>query len=88
MTLYEFTFVLEQTLYAEHDAEVERIYGRCDDSSIVTSEHVTRVHFGRKAKSLFAAVQSALADLRAEGFEVRKVEFDTEAFEAATPVAA
>jgi hypothetical protein len=46
----------------------------CDDGTIVTRKRVTFIAFDRKAASLEAAIRSATADVRAAGFEIKRVE--------------
>jgi hypothetical protein len=46
----------------------------CDDGAIVTREGVTFIAFDRKAESLAKAIRSATADVRAAGFDVKRVE--------------
>ena len=70
---YGFSVVLTvSTLSAE---ECEALYeAGCDDGTIVTRNRVTYVAFDRKADSLERAIRSATADVRAAGFEVKRVE--------------
>ena len=56
---------------AEWDALYE---AGCDDGTIVTRNRVTFIAFDRKADSLEQAIRSATADVRAAGFEVKRVE--------------
>ena len=46
----------------------------CDDGTIVTRKRVTFVAFDRQADSLEEAIRSATADVRAAGFEVKRLE--------------
>jgi len=46
----------------------------CDDGTVVTRDGVTFIVFDRQATSLEQAIRSAMADVRAAGFEVKKVE--------------
>ena len=70
---YGFSVVLKvPTLSAE---ECEALYeAGCDDGTIVTRNKVTFIAFDRKADSLEQAIRSATADVRAAGFEVKRVE--------------
>jgi hypothetical protein len=55
--------------------ECEALYeAGCDDGTIVTRNKVTFVAFDRKAASLEQAIRSAIADVRAAGLEVERVE--------------
>jgi hypothetical protein len=70
---YEFTVVLTAaTLSAK---ECDALYeAGCDDGTIVTRNRVTFIAFDRKAESLEKAIRSATANVRAAGFEVKRVE--------------
>jgi hypothetical protein len=70
---YTFSVILNApTLTAEAcDALYE---AGCDDGTIVTRNRVTFIAFDRKAESLEQAFRSATADVRAAGFEVKRVE--------------
>lgn len=46
----------------------------CYDGTIVTRNGVTFIAFDRKADSLEQAIRSATADVRAAGFEIKRVE--------------
>ena len=60
------------TLSAE---ECDALYeAGCDDGTIVTRNRVTFIAFDRKAASLEKAIQSATADVREAGYEVKRVE--------------
>jgi hypothetical protein len=55
--------------------ECEALYeAGCDDGTIVTRKGVTFIAFDRKGDSLEQAIRSATADVRAAGFEVKRVE--------------
>jgi hypothetical protein len=70
---YGFSVVLTtRTLSAE---ECDLLYETgCDDGTIVTRNKVTFIAFDRKADSLEEAIRSATADVRAAGFDVKRVE--------------
>ena len=46
----------------------------CDDGTIVTRNRVTFIAFDREAESLEKAIRSATANVRAAGFDVKRVE--------------
>lgn len=70
---YGFSVVL--TVAALSVADCDALYeAGCDDGTIVTRNGVTFVAFDRKAHSLEGAIRSAIADVRAAGFEVKRVE--------------
>ena len=84
MTTYGFTVALagEKTV-EEGDDIAEALYGgRCDDASVHSAGATVFVSFDREAESLDAALQSALADLRAEGLDVERIEIDRKDFAA------
>jgi hypothetical protein len=70
---YGFSVVL--TTAALSVEECEALYeAGCDDGTIVTRNGVTFITFDRKADSLEQAIRSATADVRAAGFDVKRVE--------------
>lgn len=70
---YGFSIVL--TVSTLSDAECEALYDAgCDDGTIVSRKGVTFIAFDRKAESLEQAIRSATADVRAAGFEIRRIE--------------
>jgi hypothetical protein len=70
---YGFSVVLTvPTLSIE---ECDALYeAGCDDGTIVTRKGVTFIAFDRTAVSLEQAIRSATADVRAAGFDVKRVE--------------
>ena len=75
MTEQHFTVILKgkDTLSEE---VVEQLYARCDDASAGSRNGIGHVHFDRPAASLNEAIASAVADLRASGLEVERVEIE------------
>lgn len=70
---YGFSVVL--TVPALSVEECETLYeAGCDDGTIVTRKGVTFIAFDRKADSLEQAIRAATADVRAAGFDVKRVE--------------
>jgi hypothetical protein len=70
---YGFSVVL--TVPALSAEECDALYeSGCDDGTIVTRNRSTFIVFDRKAVSLEQAIRSAAADVRAAGFEVKRVE--------------
>ena len=74
MTTFEFTLRINQRLAEE--PEMERVYARCDDSSLLVEGDVTLLIFHRNAESLQAAIRSAIADVNAAGYHVSHVEME------------
>ncbi len=81
MKAHEFTFVLAGKL---SEAKADRLYGICNDGTLVVSCGVTQVHFHRTARSLEEALRSALADVRAAKLKVQRVEMQPKAVLQAT----
>jgi hypothetical protein len=70
---YEFTVVLNAP--ALRVKQCDALYeAGCDDGTIVTRKGVTFIVFDRKADSLEQAIRSATRDIRAAGFDVKRVE--------------
>jgi hypothetical protein len=51
----------------------------CDDGTPTSCDGVTWIHFEREAVSLEEAIRSAVAQVKAAGLQVRKVEMDVDA---------
>lgn len=73
--VHEFTLILDSE---PDEEEADRLYGRFDDGTIATSVGVPHVDFYRTAPSLEDALRTAIADIRAEGFDVVRVEIEPE----------
>ncbi len=76
MKTHEFTLVLKVN---PSDAKAEKFYGICQDGTLSVRCGVGHVLFHRPAKSLETALLSALADVRAAGLSVARVEMAPEA---------
>jgi hypothetical protein len=76
-TMHEHEFALILAHAEQSDDDAERLYAEFDDGTIVTSHEVTRIEFAREAKSLEAAIRSAVADVRRAGFQVVRIEIDS-----------
>lgn len=73
---YGFTVYL-QGVSAVTDELTERLFDSgCDDATPVSRNGEAAVGFDRDAASLEAAIASAVADVRAAGFAVSRVELD------------
>ena len=70
---YGFSVVLTTPVLSDEQCDALHEAG-CDDGTIVTRNKVTFIAFDRKADSLEQAIRSATADVRAAGFEVKRVE--------------
>ena len=70
-----FGFSVVLTAPALSSKECDALYeAGCDDGTIVTRNRVTFIAFDRKADSLEQAIRTATADVRAAGFEIKRVE--------------
>ena len=74
MTTFEFTLRIDQRLAEESEMDV--IYARCADSSLLVEGDVTLLRFEREAASLQDAIRSAIADVNAVGYHVAHVEME------------
>ena len=80
----------ENTIMKEHaftlilttdpsEEEADRLYGYCDDGTVFTISGVPQIRLHRAALSLEDAMRSAIADVRAAGLDVERVEIEPEA---------
>jgi len=76
MTTFEFNLELDRRVSEE--ADMDAIYARCRDATIVTDGDATVVHFDREADTLDDALRTAVADLNAAGCRVTRVELDVD----------
>lgn len=73
MREHDFTLILT----ADPDEEAaDRLYGEFDDGTLSTISGVPQVSFHRKETSLEAAIRSAIANVRAAGFDVARIEIE------------
>lgn len=72
MKTIEFTLRINQRLSKE--SEMDSIYRRCQDVSLLVEGDVTLLEFHRQAASLQDAIESAIADVNAAGYHVAHVE--------------
>ena len=70
---YEFSVVLTAPKLSVEACDALYEAG-CDDGTIVARKGVTFIIFDRKADSLEQAIRSATGDVRAAGFDVKRVE--------------
>ena len=71
MSLYEFTFTIDQ--FVEDLDVIDGFYGKTGDASIAGEAGKTMIHFDRTAQSLDDALRSAVADVRSEGWQVLEI---------------
>ena len=77
MNAFEFTLRIDQRFSEEH--EMDQVYSRCHDASLLVNGAATLVQFQREAASLQDAIQSAIADINAAGYHVSHVELQPNA---------
>ncbi|MBL7040085.1 MAG: hypothetical protein ISR77_15715 [Pirellulaceae bacterium] len=77
MKVFEFTLRIARRLSDER--AMDRIYGRCQDTSLLVEGDVTLLQFHRQAASLQDAIRSAIADVNAAGYHVAHVELQPDA---------
>ena len=77
MTVFEFTLRIDQRLSEE--PEMDRVYERCRDASLLVEGDVTLLEFHRQAESLQDAIRSAIADVNTAGYHVAHVELQPDA---------
>lgn len=78
MTKYEFTLVLKGPLELTEDIADELFEAGCDDGTAGTCEGVFSIDFHREADSLEEAIRSAIANVKAAGHEVERVEIEAQ----------
>lgn len=76
MKTHEFTLVLTDS---PSEMDAEKLYSICQDGTLTGRGRAGHIHFHRRADSLEAALSSALADVRAAGMTVARVEMAPEA---------
>ena len=76
MRSHEFTLILTRK---PTEAKADKLYGICQDGTLAAQGKTGHIHFHRTADSLEAALSSALADVRAAGMSVERVEMAPEA---------
>lgn len=77
MRQYDFTVYLDLPELTDEAAE-KLFEAGCDDGSPASSEGYCWVTFHRDARSLGAAIRSAVSDVKKAGYEVAKVEIERE----------
>ena len=74
MQTHEFTLILSGLDAISEDAANSLFAAGCDDATPCSRDGVAYVHFDREAESLEDAIRSAMANVRAAGFDVARVE--------------
>lgn len=73
---YEFTLVLSRPLELTEEIADALFEAGCSDGTPGMCDGVFSIDFNRQADSLEAAIRSAIANVRAGGFEVERVEME------------
>ena len=79
MTKYEFTVYLAGLTEITEEAANALFEAGCDDASPASRDGQVWSTFHREAESLEDAIRSAVGDVHKAGFQVERVELDTEA---------
>ena len=79
MKTYEFDVILKDMSEVTDD-QADRLFAAgCDDGTPASCDDVAWIHFDREAGSLEEAIVSAVAQIKATGLQVAKVELDVDA---------
>lgn len=76
---YAFDVILKDISEVTDEHADELFAAGCDDGTPAVCNGVAWVHFDREAATLEDAIRSAVAQIRAAGFQVAKVELDADA---------
>ncbi len=79
MNKYEFSLILKGAPELTEDIADKLFRAGCDDGTPGTCNGVFSIDFHREAKSLEAAINSAIKNVRAARYEVERVEIAAEA---------
>ena len=79
MTKYEFTVYLAGLAEITEEAASALFEAGCDDASPASRDGQVWSRFHRDASSLEDAIRSAVSDVNKAGFQVRRIELDTDA---------
>jgi hypothetical protein len=78
MKTYEFDVMLKD-LSEVTDDQADRLFAAgCDEGTPASCDGQAWIHFDKEAASLEEAIRSAVAQIRAAGFQVSKVELDVD----------
>ncbi|MDA2931147.1 hypothetical protein MYX84_14580 [Acidobacteria bacterium AH-259-O06] len=79
MTKYEFTLILKGSLELTEEIADALFEAGCDDGTPGTCNGVFSIDFHRHANSLEEAISSAIANVKAAGYDVERVEIEAKA---------
>jgi hypothetical protein len=78
MKTYEFDVILKDATEVTDDQADKLFAAGCDDGTPSVCDGVAWIHFDRASASLEEAIAEALAQVRAAGLQVSKVELDVD----------
>ena len=78
MKSYQFDVVLKELAEINDDQADALFAAGCDDGTPACCNGLAWIHFDREATSLEDAIRSAIAQVRAAGLSVAKVELDAD----------
>jgi hypothetical protein len=78
MKTYQFDVVLKDIEEVTDDHADDLYEAGCDDGTPASCNGVAWVHFDREAPSLEEAIHSAVAQVKAAGLRVSKIELDAD----------
>ncbi len=78
MTKYEFSLILNGDWELTEEMADELYESGCDDGTPGTCNGVFSIDFHREADSLESAIMSAIANVKAAGYEVEQVQIEVE----------
>ena len=76
MNKYEFSLILKGAPELTEDIADELFKAGCDDGTPGTCNGVFSIDFHREANSLEEAINSAMKNVRAAGYDVERVQID------------
>ena len=76
MKKYEFSLILKGRLELTEEIADELFEAGCDDGTPGTCNGVFSIDFHREADSLEAAINSAIKNVKAAGYDVERVEIE------------
>lgn len=79
MNKYEFSLILKGSLELTEEIADELFEAGCDDGTPGTCNGVFSIDFNREAHSLEAAINSAIKNVKAAGYDVERVEIEASA---------
>ena len=79
MNKYEFSLILKGSPELTEEIADKLFQAGCDDGTPGTCNRVFSIDFRREADSLEAAINSAIKNVKAAGYDVERVQIEAEA---------